>query len=283
MRIAGFALGALALIGAIGFFGCLQSVDEGERGVILRNGAYVGIAEPGLNFVNPLFDTIKEVSIRSNSRLYEKEEFYSFDRQLAHVTLSVTYKLDPSKIAEVYSEYGSEEGVMTRLVDRRVKKEVKEVLGQFTAQTAIQERAKLGIDVTKVMVANITGPVLIESVQIEDIKFSPAYEASIEKVMLGDSMVKQLEAEKRQKIVENEITVNKANADAQAIIAKAGADANAKRQNGEAEADAIRAKGKALAENPGLTALITAENWKGLLPTTMVPGGSVPFINVDPK
>ncbi|QIV65778.1 HlfK/HlfC like regulator of protease activity [Mesorhizobium phage Cp1R7A-A1] len=283
MRIAGFALGAVALIGAIGFFGCLQSIDEGERGVILRNGAYVGIAEPGLNFVNPLFDSIREISIRSNSRLYEKEEFYSFDRQLAHVTLSVTYKLDPSKIEQVYSEFGSEEGVMSRLVDRRVKKEVKEVLGQFTAATAIQERGKLGVDVTKAMIANISGPVQIESVQIEDIKFSPAYEQSIEQVMLADSKVKQLESEKRQKVVENEMTVAKAQADADAVVAKAKADADAKRLNGEGEADAIRAKGKALAENPGLTALITAENWKGMLPTTMVPGGAVPFINVEPK
>jgi len=47
-----------------------------------------------------------------------------------------------------------------------------------------------------------------------------------------------------------------------------------------AEADAIRAKGAALRDNPTLIALTSAERWNGILPTTMVPGGAVPFVNV---
>jgi len=32
-------------------------------------------------------------------------------------------------------------------------------------------------------------------------------------------------------------------------------------------------------DNPGLVTLTTAERWDGKLPTTMIPGNSVPFIN----
>jgi hypothetical protein len=43
---------------------------------------------------------------------------------------------------------------------------------------------------------------------------------------------------------------------------------------------AIKAKGDALAANPNLVALIQAERWNGVLPTTLVPGSTVPFLNV---
>jgi hypothetical protein len=49
---------------------------------------------------------------------------------------------------------------------------------------------------------------------------------------------------------------------------------------GDAEAHSINARGRALAQNPALVELIQAEKWNGVLPTTMVPGQTVPFINV---
>ena len=39
-------------------------------------------------------------------------------------------------------------------------------------------------------------------------------------------------------------------------------------------------RGKALGNNPNLVTLVQAERWNGVLPTTMVPGSSVPFVSV---
>ena len=69
-----------------------------------------------------------------------------------------------------------------------------------------------------------------------------------------------------------------AKADAEVIQAKA--DAEKVRLAGEAEAAAIRAKGEALKENRQLVDLTAAEKWNGVLPTTMTPSGSVPFVKV---
>ncbi|WP_281353338.1 hypothetical protein [Jiella pacifica] len=41
----------------------------------------------------------------------------------------------------------------------------------------------------------------------------------------------------------------------------------------------IDARGKALRDNPQVVELIRAERWNGQLPTTMVPGGTIPFVN----
>ena len=40
------------------------------------------------------------------------------------------------------------------------------------------------------------------------------------------------------------------------------------------------ARAKALGTNPNLVALVQAERWNGVLPTTMVPGSAVPFVSV---
>ena len=69
-------------------------------------------------------------------------------------------------------------------------------------------------------------------------------------------------------------------AEADARLAQATADAKAIELRGQAEAAAIRAKADALRENPNLVTLIQAEKWDGKLPSTMVPGASVPFIGV---
>ncbi|MCY1380806.1 hypothetical protein D9M69_686580 [compost metagenome] len=63
--------------------------------------------------------------------------------------------------------------------------------------------------------------------------------------------------------------------------AKANADAEAIRIMGDAEATSIKARGDALRENPGLVALTQAEKWNGQLPTTMLPDGSVPMLQLQ--
>ena len=53
------------------------------------------------------------------------------------------------------------------------------------------------------------------------------------------------------------------------------------RQHRECPANAaIEACAKALGTNPNLVTLVQAERWNGVLPTTMVPGSSVPFVSV---
>ena len=51
-------------------------------------------------------------------------------------------------------------------------------------------------------------------------------------------------------------------------------------EEAKAEAEAIRARGAALRDNPDMIKLIQAERWNGILPTTMVPGAALPFVNV---
>jgi len=268
------------LLGSTVLFGSWYTIDQGERGVLLRNGALTGVAEPGLGFKLPIVDSVYEISVQSHAQLYEGMETYSKDQQPATLKISVNYRIPVDKVAEVYSQYGSIENMVARLVDRKVFEQTKNVFGQFNAVTAIQDRGRLNNEVARAISDSIIGPVVIESVQIEDISFSQAYEDSIEARMLAEVEVQKLRQNAEREKVQAEIVVTQAKAQADAIVAKAEADAKATKLAGDAEAYAIEAKSKALSQNPALIDLVQAEKWDGQLPTTMVPGGTVPFLDV---
>ena len=129
--------------------------------------------------------------------------------------------------------------------------------------------------------------------QVEDIKFSAAYENSIEEKQLATVEVQKRQQELAQQKVQAEITVTQAQANADAQIAQATAEAQAVKLAAEAEAYAIEIKGRAeataidqrgqaLRDNPGVVALVQAEKWDGVLPTTMPPNGTVPFLTLTP-
>lgn len=286
MRIGGIVSlvigGFVALLVLVTLGGSFYTIDQGERGVLLRNGAITGTAEPGLGFKTPFIDHVVGISVQSRAKVYEGVETYSRDQQLATLNLSVNYRLPPDQVENIYAQYGGEEGLISRLIDRRVYEDVKTVFGQFNAASAIQERARLNAEVAKTIQDRVTGPVIIESVQIEDVSFSAVYEQSIEARMLAEVEVQKRTQELAQQKVQAEITVTQAQAAADAQIAQATAQAEATRLAGEAEADAIRAKGDALRQNPELIRLTQAERWNGVLPTTMLPDGAVPFIDVKP-
>lgn len=272
-------------------FGSWYTIDEGERGVITRNGAVTGVATPGLGFKMPVMDDVTSISVRTEIMRFEGLQAYSKDQQTATMKVSVNYRIVPEEVKNVYTQWGSAEGLAARLVQPRVNEELKTAFGQFTAVSSIQNREQLNTAVREAIANSVKGPVVVEGVQIENIDFSEAYEDSIEKRMAAEVEVQKLQQNAQREKVQAEITVTqaKAAADSQRAAAdakaystelQAKAQASATKLAGEAEAEAIKAKGAALRDNPSLIELTQAERWNGQLPTTMVPGAAVPFIGV---
>lgn len=262
-------------------FGSFFTIDQGYRGVVLRLGAFSRIAGPGLGLKVPFVDRVVRIRVQTNSKVYDGMEAYSRDQQMADLRLSVTYRIVPDMVNEVYSQFGSEDGLVSRLLDRRVNELAKTVFGRFNAVEAIQMRGSLNQQVSDAIINVIDqNVVVIESVQIEDIAFSTAYEQSVEARMMAEVEVQRRSQELEQQRIQAQIVVTQAQGAADARVAEAGAQAEATILAGDAEASAIRAKGEALRDNPELIALITAENWNGVLPTTMLPGGTIPFIDL---
>lgn len=285
MSEAGVAIGGafaivLGLAGLTVAGGSWYTVDAGYRGVITRNGAVTGTAEPGLGFKMPLIDSVIDISTQSQSKLYENVASYSRDQQVATLAVSVSYRFPPDQVANIYADFGGEEGVLTRLLDRQVYDQVKNIFGKYNAASAIQDRSKLVADIGAALQNSVVGPIIIESVQIEDISFDESYERAVKARMEAEVEVQKLKQNAEREKVQAEIVVTQAKAAADAEVAKAEADAKAIKLRGDAEAVVINARGKALRDNPQVIELTKAESWDGVLPTSMIPGTAVPFIDV---
>jgi regulator of protease activity HflC (stomatin/prohibitin superfamily) len=278
-------LGVFVLFLILVGFSSYYTIDQGERGVILRNGAIVGIAEPGLGFKIPIISKVVKISVQDQAVVYNDVQAYSNDQQTAVMRVSLSYQVQTGNVSKLYSDYGSIDNLISRLLDRQVYKSMEEVFGQFNAATAIQDRVRLGKEFQSVIQKAVeNSPITIKSVSIENIDFSSAYEQSIEDRMKAEVGVKtaQQNAQKAQVEAERDakVTVINAEAAAKAKLAAAEADAKAVELRGNAEAAAIKAKGDALNSNPGLVALTQAEKWNGQLPSTMLPNSTVPFMSV---
>jgi regulator of protease activity HflC (stomatin/prohibitin superfamily) len=272
--------GVVGLVALTVLGGSWYTVGEGYRGVQLRNGAVVGTAEPGLGFKMPVIDSVVDISVQSQARAYENVQTYSKDQQTASLMISVNYRLPADQVEAIYAEYGGAEGVVNRLLDRQVPQAVKNVFGQFNAVTAISERPRLVNEVSNALMKSVKGPIIIESVQIENIDFDDGYERAIAARMEAEVEVQKVKQNAEREKITAEITVIQAQAAADSKLAEAKAAAEATRIQGEAEAAAIKAKSEALKDNAGLIALIQAERWNGALPTTMIPDSTVPFMDV---
>ena len=272
---------ALVLIG-LGF-SCYFTVDQGERGVHLRNGKIIGTAEPGMSFKLPLFDKVVKISTQTHTVSYDRLQAYSRDQQPATIRASVTFRVPETQVAEVYANFKSIDAMVDRLVDRQVPTQIENIFGQYTAISAVQERVKFVMDVSEALKNSVHGPIEITSVQVENIDFSSAYEKSVEDRMRAEVEVQTQKQNLEKERVSAQIAVTKAQAEADSQLARAKAEAEAIRIKGDAEAAAIKSRAEALAKNQNLIELTKAEKWDGRLPSTMLPNTTLPYFNTNNK
>lgn len=278
------AYGIAAFIALVVLWSSWYTIDQGHRGVLLQNGAFVGVVEPGLHFKLPMFQSVEDISTRQGvTRWSDKSEMqaYSRDQQPASMVVSVNYHVPAGEVSDLYSRYQNVENMLDRIVRTKAPQAIKTVFGQFDAVSVIQNRAEFNRKVAEAVQASITdGIVVIDGVQVENIDFSAEYEKAVEARMTAQVDVqKQQQQLEKEKIIA-EIALTQATGRANSVKAEADANAYKVTVEGNATANAIRARGDAVKANPLLVELTATERWDGKLPTSFVPGSAVPFITL---
>ena len=100
------AIGLVKAVLLLILFSTYFTIDQGERGVILHNGAIVGEAEPGLHFKMPIITSIAKISVQIQKEAFERTpegdtrmQAYSRDQQPATIAMSVNYHVtDASQV-----------------------------------------------------------------------------------------------------------------------------------------------------------------------------------------
>lgn len=259
--------------------GSFYTIDQGERGVLLRFGKVIGVEDSGLHFKVPFVDRVKKMTVRTVKWLLPTA-VYSKDIQGAEVKISLNFHLNPASVGDIYASAGT--SYEEKLILPQLLSVSKDVFGRYNAVSIVQAREELSKEICKALEAKFAPiGIVIESVQLENIDFSDSYEKSVEERMKAEVEVQKVKQNLEREKINAEMMRTKAKGEADAKIAQAEANAKAIELVGRAEAEAIRAKSEAMKANPDYVRMLQAEKWDGRLPQSIVPSSSVPILKLQ--
>jgi len=254
----------LLLVIVIVVFGSFGTIDAGERGVHLRFKNVVGIKEPGLYMKVPLMDKVKTFNTKTQTVVYEREnplQSASRDLQDVNIATVVNYHLDQTGVEKIYAEFGNERVFSENVIRPAVRDSVKAMASQFTAEELVTKRPEFTTGVESTLKERLADKyIVIERVNITNFQFSASFTASIEAkvkaeqdALTAENKLEQVKFEKQQRI-----------------------------EQAKGEAEAIRISANAINSQGGedYVNLKAIEKWNGVLPIQMIPGSTVPFINL---
>lgn len=264
-------LGIIGFVGLIGLFTMFETVGTGYRGVVTNLNRVTGeVKGEGFYVLNPFTESVIEMNVQLQN---VEAEASAASRDLQDVTakIAVNYHLDPTQVATVYQEMRQD--YVSRLLNPVIQESIKSATAKYTAEELVTKRA----EVRQVIANNIIEKVekrgiKIDEVNIVNFAFSASFNAAIEN---------KVKAEQDALAAKNQL--ERIKYEAQQAIEKAKGEADARIATATAEAEAIRIQAQAIQSQGGVeyVNLKAIEQWNGILPTQMVPGSSVPFINLN--
>lgn len=236
-------------------FGGIKILDTTEIGVVKTFGEVSHTISGGLNFVNPITDTVDIYDLRVHVK---EASFASYTKDAQPVTAAIEYQyeLEPTAAMTVATQFGNYETLETKLANV-VEERAKIVFARYGAMPLLENRSNLSAEVrAEVELLEQSFPVNFTSVVVRDIDFSDAFENSVERKMEAEQNALRAENEKQEAITRAEQAKEVAEIEAEAAIAKA---------RGEAEALAITRE--ALENMPDTwIAQLYLDRWDGKLP-----------------
>lgn len=217
----------MLLIGGVGYILMVASVDEGDRGVKKVQGAVTGeILDPGWHFpLIPFYHSVEYIEIRPQTYTMSGDvheggvdqedavDFRSADQQHVGADITVRYNVVDDEVDEFHQEWNTIDQYEQRLLRPETIDTVAREASALNATEANSDegRGLLSDIIADELRSESPSYVNIQSVQVRDIHFDPAFEEALEQVE----------------------------------IAQQEADAERTRADGEADAERIRAEGEA--------------------------------------
>lgn len=270
--IATIVLGIIVLI-MLFSFAPFTIVGSGQRGVVTLFGKVQdNVLDEGLHLVNPLVG-VHKLSVQTQTIKFDNQgkgdatETSSLlaatkDLQDVQIATVVNYHLPATAVRTVYQQYQGLENFQNNKLSPIVRETVKSTSSQYTAEELVTKRAEFSDKTNAAILTKFNElGVVFESFKVVNFEFSTEFTKAIE---LKATAVQNAEAAK------NKLEQVKYEAQQQIETAKATAEAQ-------------RISSAALAAQGGAdyVALQAIQKWNGVLPVQMVPGSSVPFINVN--
>ena len=255
------------------FISSVGIVSAGEIGVKTRFGKVVGIVNQGLYFKLPFVEHIKKLDVRTRTINYDKNgnegdwedksalAGASKDLQDVVIGVVVNYHLDGTKAEQIYNQYRTNSNFEANVIEPIIRETVKSDSAQYTAEELVTKRIEFSDKVSSLLTDRfLNKDAVLDRFSITNFEFSKAFSQAIEAKVTATQNAEAAKNKLEQVKYEAQQQVEQAKAQAEAI---------------RIQAQAINSQGGA-----DYVALKAIEKWNGTLPIQMIPGSTVPFINL---
>ncbi len=267
--------------------GCFTTVPTGHTGILTTFGRVEDrTLEAGVNFKSPF----QEVVVMDNRTQVIRVELSSFSSDIQEVIVdySMNYQIDKKNAQTIYKTIGTD--YYDTVMEPRIQEVVKSVIAKYTAESLIDRRDAMSVEITKTLVDQL-GKYNIEviSTSIENIDFSDSFTDAVEAKVVAEQARLRAAIEQAQKTMEQEEQAKRAEiaAKADASVAKINAEAALEVKKTEADAEAYAGQ-KEAEKNQAISASLTdalieyytIAGWDGKLPAYYVTGvnGVLPIL-----
>jgi prohibitin 2 len=252
------ALTVLAVFALSFVLSSFTIISAGHQGVQVTMGEVnMKTLNEGLHFVNPI-SNVHDVSVRVAKAELKNANAGTKDLQIVHTDIVVNYRLDGSKVAHVYKEFGLE--LEDKILLPAVNESFKAITAHYNSEELITKRDEVSHSINEALQAKVSKYGLIVSeISLVNFGFSAQYQAAIEQKVIATQQ--KLKAEQ---------DLSRIQVEAEQNIAKA-----------KGEAESIRIQAQAIQNQGGkdYVQLQAIGKWDGKLPTYMM-GNATPMINI---
>jgi len=169
------------------FFMGLKLLYQYERGVVFTLGRFSHIKDPGLNWILPIFQTMRTVDMRIKTADIPRQEVMTKDNISLLINTVVYFKVE--KPADVIIKIED----FQYAVKQYTQAALRDVVGNSELDFVLTEREKIATDIKKIVDAETNGwGVDIEAIKIQEIELPAEMKRAI---------AKQAEAERERRAV----------------------------------------------------------------------------------
>lgn len=251
-----------AIAAAFGFIGLLllsfTIISAGHQGVQVTLGQVnMNTLGEGFHFVNPI-SNVHSVNVRVTKAELKNANASTRDMQSVHTNIVVNYRLDGSKVAHVYKEFGL--SLEDKILMPAVNETFKAVTARYDSEELITKRSEVSAAIQQMIQDKVAKyGLIINETSLVNFGFSAQYEAAIEQKVIATQQKLKAEQDLERIKIESDQQIAKA----------------------QGEAESIRIQAQAIQQQGGkeYVELKRIEKWDGKLPATML-GNAVPMFNI---
>jgi membrane protease subunit HflK len=210
--------GVLLLLAVWGFSG-VYKIDEAERGVVLRFGAFQDLTQPGLQWHLPWpIETVEKINIGATERLSYQGSMLTRDENIVNVDLIVQFRRTDPKGFLFHMR--DPEDTLTDVTASAIREVIGRNVLDFILTEGRTEVARETQDLLQATLDTYGSGVTVYEVNLQEANFPREVEGAVQEAI-------KAREDRERKILEAETYSNE-------ILPRARGEAQKRRQNGEA-------------------------------------------------